>query len=386
MTMPTQPHSEQSNDFTKLGLILPLLETLKQIGHKRPSEIQEQTIPQILDGKDVLIASQTGSGKTAAFVLPILQKISEYETDYNPKVLILEPTRELAMQTASVCRQLGRRLPLKTRVICGGVPKEQQVKSLSEGVDIIVATHGRLLDLVVQGQIILEDLKFLVLDEADRLLDEDFAESMNALVPYFPDYHPQTVFCSATLPAPVMALAQKVTRNPVRVEVAEETFTPKKIRQRALFVEKDQKIKIVSQLLDTVAGKIIIFVKTKNNVQDVFKILKKKSLHIETLHGDKTQAARSKSLDLFKKNEKSILITTDIASRGLDISDVDLVINMDMPTSPEIYVHRIGRTARAGKKGAAFSLITIEERLLLREIEKHIGFRIRITTEDALNQ
>ncbi|MBF0877536.1 DEAD/DEAH box helicase [Gluconobacter cerevisiae] len=372
--------------FEELGLIAPLLATLAQAGHKRPSLIQGQAIPPLLEGKDVLVGSQTGSGKTAAFVLPMLQKLEEAGPAPGPRALILEPTRELAAQTAAVCRQLGRRLSLKTRVVCGGTSREQQVQSVSDGVDIIVATHGRLLDLVQQADLVLEHLTYLVLDEADRLLDEDFSASMTALTPYFPDHPPQTVFCSATLPEPVMDLAKRVTRNPVRVEIAAESFTPKNIRQRAIFVEKDDKPETVARLLKHFEGRSIVFARTKNTVDALAKILRRHNLRIETLHGDRTQGARNKALDLFRQGRVPILVTTDIASRGLDIPDVDLVINMDMPETPEAYVHRIGRTARAGRKGVAFSLINIDERTFLRDVEKHIGYRVRIATEDTLDR
>ncbi|GBR71628.1 RNA helicase [Gluconobacter kanchanaburiensis NBRC 103587] len=372
--------------FEELGLIAPLLATLAQAGHKRPSLIQAQAIPPLLEGKDVLVGSQTGSGKTAAFVLPMLQKLEEAGPAPGPRALILEPTRELAAQTAAVCRQLGRRLSLKTRVICGGTSREQQVRSVSDGVDIVVATHGRLLDLVMQADLVLEHLNYLVLDEADRLLDEDFSASMTALIPYFPDVPPQTVFCSATLPEPVMDLAKRVTRDPVRVEVAAESFTPKTIRQRAIFVEKDDKPETVARLLKHFEGRSIVFARTKNTVDALSRVLRRHGLRVETLHGDRTQGARNKALDLFRQGRVPVLVTTDIASRGLDIPDVDLVINMDMPETPEAYVHRIGRTARAGRKGVAFSLINIDERTFLRDVEKHIGYKVRIATEESLDR
>ena len=388
MTTPDMPADlppANPESFDALGLISPLLAALQQAGHKRPSAIQQQAIPPLLEGRDVLVASQTGSGKTAAFALPILQKLSQTKRAHGPRALILEPTRELAAQTAAVCRMLGRQLSLRTRVVCGGTSREQQLKSLVDGVDIVVATHGRLLDLVMQGDLVLEYISFLVLDEADRLLDEDFSESMNALVPYLPE-HPQTVFCSATLPEPVMALAKRVTRDPVRVEVSEETFTPKRIRQRALFVDRADKPGVVLKMLNAVEGRCIVFARTKNNVDALGKLLRQNDVKCETLHGDRSQGARNKALDNFRRGRVRVLVTTDIASRGLDIQDVELIINLDMPDTPEAYVHRIGRTARAGKKGVAFSLIDADERLRLREIEQHIGYRVRITTDDILDR
>ncbi|MUG90106.1 DEAD/DEAH box helicase [Bombella sp. ESL0385] len=382
------------SDFTTLGLSDALTHAAQKAGMMKPTAIQQHAIPPLLAGRDVLLPGQTGTGKTAAFVLPALQKLARLKEDGStpsiPRILILEPTRDLAMQTAAVCRQLGRQLPLKTRVICGGVPREQQALSLAQGADIIVATHGRLLDFVEKGDLSLEHILYLVLDEADRLLDEEFSASMTALVPYIAD-RPQTVFCSATLPAPVMALAKRVTKDPIRVEPGEEEVTPRRIRQQALFITDDQKEPLLQKLLETTphlkdgkTGRTIIFTKTKQRADSVAKSLRKARYKAIALHGGQTQGERKKTLERYQEQAGAILVTTDIAARGLDIDDIQLVINMDLPQTPELYIHRIGRTARAGKQGRAVTFVTFDERARLRDIEKHINYRIRIITTETL--
>ena len=381
-------------DFTDLGLSGLLIQAAHKAGMAKPTPIQQQGIPPLLAGRDVLLPGQTGTGKTAAFVLPALQKLAsikqEETADSIPRVLILEPTRDLAMQTASVCRQLGRQLPLRTRVICGGVPREQQALSLAQGADIIVATHGRLLDFVEKGELSLEHIVYLVLDEADRLLDEEFSASMTALVPYIAD-RPQTIFCSATLPEPVMALAKRVTKDPVRVEPGEEEVTPRRIRQQALFITEAQKEPLLLTVLErskiqtgSKTGRVIIFTKTKQKADSVAKLLRKAGYKAIALHGGQTQGDRKKTLERYQTQANSILVTTDIAARGLDIDDIQLVVNMDLPQTPELYIHRIGRTARAGKQGRAVTFATLDERTRLRDIEKHIQYRIRIITAETL--
>ncbi|MCX8666378.1 DEAD/DEAH box helicase [Acetobacteraceae bacterium B3987] len=381
-------------DFTDLGLSDQLAQAAHKAGMAKPTPIQQQGIPPLLAGRDVLLPGQTGTGKTAAFVLPALQKLAsikqEETPDSIPRVLILEPTRDLAMQTAGVCRQLGRQLPLRTRVICGGVPREQQALSLAQGADIIVATHGRLLDFVEKGELSLEHIIYLVLDEADRLLDEEFSASMTALVPYIAD-RPQTIFCSATLPEPVMALAKRVTKDPIRVEPGEEEVTPRRIRQQALFITEAQKEPLLLTVLkqskiqaDAKTGRAIIFTKTKQKADSVAKMLRKAQYKAIALHGGQTQGDRKKTLERYQTQAGSILVTTDIAARGLDIDDIQLVVNMDLPQTPELYIHRIGRTARAGKQGRAITFATLEERARLRDIEKHIQYRIRIITAETL--
>lgn len=394
-----------SASFAELGLLPLLCDAAEKAGFKRPTAIQQAAIPPLLAGRDVLVPSQTGSGKTAAFVLPALQLLAlsqqksqdqksqgqkageSAERPRLPRVLILEPTRDLATQTASLCRQLGRQLPLRTRVICGGMDRAQQCRTLAEGVDIVVGTHGRLLDLAQEGRLYLEDIEYLVLDEADRLLDEEFSESMTALARYLPD-HPQTVFCSATLPAPMETFARKVTRNPVRMDIPEETITPKRLRQRALFLQEDEKPAMLERIFRdlTPEGRCIVFVRTKKDADTLGRALRREKLDAMVLHGGLPQGERKSVLNRFKEAPQGILVTTDIAARGLDIDDVTLVVNADMPATPELYIHRIGRTARAGQKGRTLSLVTPDERTLLRDVEQHIQHRIRIVTPEALDR
>lgn len=393
MTSPANPSSSSPESFDALGLLPSLCTAAQRSGFARPTAVQKAGIPALLAGRDVLLPSQTGTGKTAAFVLPALQKLAilkEQEDTQNssiPRVLILEPTRDLAMQTAGVCRQLGRQLPIRTRVVCGGISRDQQARALLDGADIIVATHGRLLDLVEQGELILSEIVYLVLDEADRLLDEEFSASMTALVPYIAD-RPQTIFCSATLPAPVMTLAKQVTRDPVRVELPEESLTPRRLRQRAIFVEDDDKEVMLQHIITShrPEGRCIVFVKTKQRADAIARVIRRYGVKALSLHGGQTPGERKKALSRFQTETGNILVTTDIAARGLDIEDVQMVINLDLPPKPETYVHRIGRTARAGRKGRALSLIPLSERTLLREIERHINHRIRIVTEETLDR
>ncbi|MXV36333.1 MULTISPECIES: DEAD/DEAH box helicase [unclassified Saccharibacter] len=395
MTSSAPPTSTTSlpNTFDALGLLPALCQAAQRSGLARPTEIQKMGIPALLEGRDVLLPSQTGTGKTAAFVLPALQKLAAlkeregHETPSIPRVLILEPTRDLAMQTAGVCRQLGRQLPIRTRVVCGGVSRDQQERALADGADIIVATHGRLLETVERGDLILSDIIYLVLDEADRLLDEEFSASMTALVPYLAD-RPQTVFCSATLPEPVMALAKKVTRNPVRVEIAEDNLTPRRLTQRAIFVEEDEKETLLKQIAahHLPEGRCILFVKTKQRADAIARFMRRCGANAHSLHGGQTPGERKKALARFQNNTGNVLVTTDIAARGLDIDDIQMVVNVDLPPKPDTYVHRIGRTARAGRKGRALSFIPLNERTILRDIERHISHRIRIVTVETLDQ
>ncbi|UMM63071.1 DEAD/DEAH box helicase [Aristophania vespae] len=393
MTQNTALSSAPLQNFEALGLLPALCKAVQRLGFNKPTLIQQKGLPALLKNKDVLLPSQTGSGKTATFLLAALQKLAEKKQKEGefyqpyPQILILEPTRDLATQTAGVCRQLGRDIGVKTRLICGGTSREQQLRSLEGGVEIIIATHGRLLDFVQNGQLDLSHIEYLVLDEADRLLDEEFSQSMTALIPYLAD-HPQTIFCSATLPDTVMALAKKVTRNPVQIEIEEETKTPRRLQQRAIFLHDEEKESTVQNILTQFAteDRIIVFVNTKKNANELAKKVRSWGFKAESFHSERSQGERKKVLDHFQGKQCAILVTTDIAARGLDIDNVSIVINFDLPKSSEIYIHRIGRSARAGKKGKALSLITFDQRHLLRDIEKNIQHRIRIITPDDLTR
>jgi len=374
------------HDFADFNLLPPLLSALERGGYKKPSAIQMQAIPALISGQDVLAIAQTGSGKTAAYALPILDRLGRLAPQRHPgapTALVLAPTRELATQIASVFRQLGRALPLRTRVACGGLPRDGQIKALAEGVDILVGTPGRLIDLLDGGHLHLENAGLLVLDEADRMLDGDFLEDMARIAAHLPDKR-QTALCSATASASVRTLAQRLLHKPVAIEIEAETVTPKRIRQRAIFADKAEKPKLVAAALRGTRDRAIVFVRTKADAERLAGILRREDIAVETIHGDRTQGARNKALDAFRAGRVRALVATDIAARGLDIGDIMLVVNMDLPDKAETYVHRIGRTARAGKRGAALTLCDVDERTTLREIEKKIGYRITIVGPEAL--
>lgn len=380
---------DSDNSFEALGLHPLLCRATRKLGFDRPTAIQQKGIPPLLRGRDVLLPSQTGSGKTATFLLAALQSFldkKEENARHLPHCLILSPTRDLAHQTAGICRQLARELGLKTRVLCGGAPREQQLKAMEDGADIIIATHGRLLDFAQRGKVDLSQVTYLVLDEADRLLDEEFTHSMTALVPYLGDY-PQTIFCSATLPDSVRQFARKVTRNPVLITLEKETKTPLRLQQRALFLHEDEKESVIKKLVSHYApdGQIMLFVNTKKAADILARKIRLWGVKAASFHSDLKQTERKKTLDQLQNGTVTCLVTTDIAARGLDLNDLALVINVDLPKSPELYIHRIGRSARAGRKGKAISLVTLSERHLLREIEQAIHHKIRIITAETLS-
>ncbi|MDF7674619.1 DEAD/DEAH box helicase [Acetobacteraceae bacterium ESL0709] len=387
------PSDEALNGFDALGLHPLLCRATQKLGFIKPTPIQQKGIPPLLQGKDVLLPSQTGSGKTATFLLAALQRLADRQQEegefyhHTPTCLILEPTRDLAHQTAGICRQLARDLSFRTRVLCGGTSREQQLNSMKEGVDIIIATHGRLLDFVQKGELDLSQIDYLVLDEADRLLDEEFTQSMTALIPYLGE-HPQTIFCSATLPDTVRHFAKKVTRNPVAIDLEEETKTPIRLQQRALFLHEDEKEALTRKIIShhTPGGQIIIFVNTKKSADELARKIRSWGFKAASFHSDLKQNDRTKVLEQLQTGTVSCLVTTDIAARGLDLDELSLVINVDLPKSPELYIHRIGRSARAGRKGKAISLVTGTERQLLREIEQTIHHRIRIITPETLDK
>lgn len=355
---------------------------LKQLGIERPNEVQNRVWPELLAKRDVLLIAQTGSGKTAAYAAPAFEHLlglGGAREPAAPRVLILAPTRELVTQIAGVCRQIGRRLAFRTRLLCGGLPKDAQIEALAEGVDIAVATPGRLIDLLTSGACRLDLTGLLIIDEVDQMLDEDFLAAMDEIMPYLPRER-QVMLCSATLPPVGRALAKRLLHKPVELEFESQTVTPRRIKQRAMFVETEEKLSQLTALCRDTKGRQIVFVRTKASVDAIGKHLRKAGLPVAVLHGDLAQGARQKSVDFLRSTRDAILLTTDVAARGLDIDDVALVLNYDLPEKAETYVHRIGRTARAGKRGAALSFCTRDERLLLRAIEKEIGYRISIVS------
>lgn len=371
--------------FNELGLLKPIIMGLESAGHVIPTPIQEQTIPHILKGKDVLGCAQTGTGKTAAFVLPILQhliKIERPNKSVRPtKVLILTPTRELAIQIRDNIRKYSTHTNIKCGVILGGVNQRSQNEILKKGVDIIVATPGRLLDLINQKRVKLNELDMLVLDEADTMLDMGFIHDVKKIVSYVPSKR-QTLFFSATMPKKVSDLANSFLTDYVTVKVNNESITIDEIQQVVYFVNKNDKVKLLKDILNNKDIKsLLIFTRTKHGADKLSISLHNSGIASNTIHGDKSQNARIKALTDFKKGICKILIATDVAARGIDIKGLSHVINYDIPVQAETYIHRIGRTGRAGLSGIAISFCDGLEKKYLKDIEKLIEKEIEVVTE-----
>lgn len=363
--------------FNNLQLIEPVLKALNDEGYTMPTPIQEQAIPVILHRKDLLGCAQTGTGKTAAFALPLLQLMHQ-EQESNPtprrtiKALILTPTRELAIQIGESFQAYGRHLHLRHLVIFGGVNQYNQVGALRKGIDILVATPGRLLDLMQQNHISLRDIKYFVLDEADRMLDMGFVHDVKRVIAKLPAQK-QTLFFSATMPPEIQQLANMLLHNPVKVEVAPVSSTADTIQQSLYYVEKMNKKSLLAHILqDNTIETALVFARTKHGADRVARDLNKAGIKAEAIHGNKSQNARQSALNNFKTRRTRILVATDIAARGIDIDDLTHVINYDLPNIPETYVHRIGRTGRAGANGTAISFCDYEEKIFLKDIERLI--------------
>lgn len=364
--------------FTSLQLITPILDALQEEGYSTPTPIQQQAIPHILQGKDLLGCAQTGTGKTAAFAIPILQLLAKPNVHMGkgPKpirALVLTPTRELAIQIQESFNAYGRHLRLKNQVIFGGVNQTPQVDALRRGIDILVATPGRLLDLYSQGFIHLKDLEIFVLDEADRMLDMGFVHDVKRVIAKIPEKR-QTLFFSATMPSEIQSLANSILKNPVKVEVVPPSTTADTITQSLYFVEKANKKLLLNHVLkDTDISSVLVFTRTKHGADKVVKDLLRAGIKAEAIHGNKSQNARQRALSNFKNRETRVLVATDIAARGIDVDDMSHVINYELPDVPETYVHRIGRTGRAGASGIAYSFVSEEEKEELRDIHKLLG-------------
>jgi ATP-dependent RNA helicase RhlE len=364
--------------FQELNLIEPLQKALVKQGYTTPTPIQKKSIPDLLLGKDLIGIAQTGTGKTAAFVLPILQRM----TDKYPRVLrtlVLAPTRELAAQIGESFSSYGEFLKFRHTVIFGGVSQGSQVNALSKGVDIVVATPGRLLDLMNQRIVNLNNIEFFVLDEADRMLDMGFIHDIKKIIARLPVKR-QSLFFSATMPPQVSQLANQMLKNPVRVEVAPQATTVEKIKQCVFFVDSANKEKLLLELLlQKHLTRILVFTRTKHKANKVASFLLVNKIITDVIHGNKSQGARTQALENFKSGRTKVLVATDIAARGIDIDDISHVINFELPNEPESYVHRIGRTARAGSEGEAYSFCAADERDFLRDIERLIRLRIEVT-------
>ncbi len=369
--------------FTDLALIEPILSALQDEGYSNPTPIQAQAIPHILQQKDLLGCAQTGTGKTAAFAIPMLQLLAKPVTmqsrGHKPiRALILTPTRELAIQIQESFNAYGKNLRLKNLVVFGGVNQHPQVEALKRGVDILVATPGRLLDLMNQGYISLKDLEIFVLDEADRMLDMGFVHDVKRVITKIPQKR-QTLFFSATMPQEIQSLANSILNNPVKVEVTPESSTAETIEQSLFFVQKENKKDLLSYLLqDKSIETALVFTRTKHGADKVVKDLLKDGVKAEAIHGNKSQNARQRALANFKNRVTRVLVATDIAARGIDVDDLTHVINYELPDVPETYVHRIGRTGRAGLSGVSFSFCENEETMALRDIHKVIGKNIPV--------
>jgi len=359
--------------FTDLGLNASLLKAIKAQGYDTPTPIQQKAIPLVIEGKDVLAAAQTGTGKTAGFTLPLLERLSLTQPKMHKKqirALVLTPTRELAAQVAESIETYGKYTPYRSTVIFGGVGINPQLATLRKGVDIVIATPGRLLDIAGQGGIDFSRVECLILDEADRMLDMGFINDIKKLMKLMPQKR-QTLLFSATFSPEIKKLAASLLRNPSLVEVARENKTADQISQVVHLVDKRRKRELLSQLIKTKDWKqVLVFTRTKHVANKLTKELEEYGISAAAIHGNKSQGARTKALAAFKANEIRVLVATDIAARGIDIDQLPHVVNYELPNVPEDYVHRIGRTGRAGQSGEAVSLVCVDEHQLLRNIEK----------------
>ncbi|MBF0185421.1 MAG: DEAD/DEAH box helicase [Magnetococcales bacterium] len=371
-------------DFAALNLLSPILSALHHAGYTQPTPIQAQAIPHLQSGRDLLGIAQTGTGKTAAFALPILDRLGRRQARSRPghaRALILAPTRELASQIDASFAAYGARMQLSRALVFGGVNQHSQVRAMVRGVDLLVATPGRLLDLMGQGVISLERLEVFVLDEADRMLDMGFIHDIHKVIAKLPPTR-QTLLFSATMPKEIASLAESLLQNPVRVEVAPTSTTVDRVEQKVYLVEKGHKILLLKDVLQNqTVRQALVFTRTKHGADRLADTLGAAGVEVSAIHGNKSQNAREAALNGFRNGRLRVLVATDIAARGLDVPGVSHVINFDLPNEPESYVHRIGRTARAGRDGMAISFCDTSERGFLRDIERTIRCSVRIDAE-----
>lgn len=371
----------ESIQFKDLNLNNSIEKALAKLGYVTATPIQAKSIPSLLEGKDLIGIAQTGTGKTAAFTLPILNRMSEVYPR-KIKTLVLAPTRELAAQIGESFCEYGQFLKFKNTVIFGGVSQGRQVQAIKKGVDIVVATPGRLLDLMNQGEISLRDIEFFVLDEADRMLDMGFIHDIKKIIAKLPA-EKQSLFFSATMSPEVNKLARNLLKDPTHVEITAQATTVDRIDQKIFFVDSTSKDKLLLQLMKQDHLKsVLIFTRTKHKANKVATVLNKNRIFADAIHGNKSQNARTKAIKNFKSGDIKVLVATDIAARGIDIDNISHVINYELPNEPESYVHRIGRTARAGTEGTAYSFCCAEERNYLRDIEKLTRQTIEVMSHD----
>src|SRR4051812_8103065 len=375
--------------FDTLGLSADLVRTVDEEGYEQPTPVQEQAIPLVLQGRDVLAAAQTGTGKTAAFVLPILDRLREHaNTSFSParhpvRALILVPTRELAVQVDESVRTYGRTVPLRSTVVYGGMPMDPQIKALRSGIEILVATPGRLLDLVGQRVANLGQVEILVLDEADRMLDMGFLPDIQRIIALLPAKRQNLMF-SATFSDDIRRLSKTILRDPVEVEVAPRNATVDTIEQIVYPVDRDQKEELLAHLIrKDDLRQLLVFSRTKIGATRLATWLDRQGLNAVAIHSDRSQPERTRALEEFKSGEIRVLVATDVAARGLDIEDLPYVVNFELPWNPQDYVHRIGRTGRAGATGEAISLVCIDETDLLRGVQRLLKKAISWTVEDG---
>jgi ATP-dependent RNA helicase RhlE len=370
--------------FESLDIIEPILRSLKEEGYSIPTPIQVQAIPIVLQGTDLIGCAQTGTGKTAAFAVPILQLLSRnksYDRKKKIRSLIVTPTRELAIQIEESFKAYGRHTGLTCTVVFGGVNQNPQVNVLRAGVDILIATPGRLLDLMNQGYISLKDVEIFVLDEADRMLDMGFIHDVRKIIAALPSKR-QSLFFSATMPPEIVKLAGSIVYKPSRVEVTPSASTVDIVNQFVYFIDRENKNSLLLELLKNEKIKTaLVFTRTKYGADKVVRVLQKKNITAEAIHGNKAQNARQKALSGFKAQTTRVLVATDIAARGIDVDDLEYVINFEIPNISETYVHRIGRTGRAGASGTAISFCDAEEKEYLRDIEKLITKKLKVVDD-----
>jgi ATP-dependent RNA helicase RhlE len=377
-------------NFKDLNIIVPILNALEEEKYENPTPIQSKAIPVILSKKDVLGSAQTGTGKTAAFAIPILQHLFlDRRQDHQSRrinALIVTPTRELAIQIGESFTTYGRHTGIKNVVIFGGVPQNKQTNALKTKPEVLIATPGRLLDLMNQGYIRLNDIKYFVLDEADRMLDMGFIHDIKKIIEKLPERR-QSLYFSATLPPSIVELSRKILRDPVKIEVSPNSSTAETIQQHLYYTNKSTKNDLLLHLLDDEKmNQVLLFSRTKHGSDRIARFLKKKKVDADAIHGDKSQNQRQRALTKFKAGELRVLVATDIAARGIDIDKLQYVINFDIPNIAETYVHRIGRSGRAGEDGMAISICEPEENAFVKEIEKLTKQKINVVEDHPFPQ